>query len=76
MNNTFLEKEKKRRKIKTFFQCENQKNRTFLLEKRGKIKKVNNRKKEDILIGHMSYLTAMMKEKISIIMGRTGKDGI
>ena len=45
MNNTFLEKEKKRRKIKTFVQRENQKNRAISLEKRGKIKKVKKRKK-------------------------------
>ena len=76
MKNTILEKEKKRRKMKTFFQCENQKNRTFLLEKKRENKESEETKEQDMLTGHMSYLTLMMKEKISIIMGRTGKDGI
>ena len=57
MNNTFLEKEKKRRKIKTFFQCENQKNRTFLVEKRGKLKEREEWKEEDIVKGQTTYLT-------------------
>ena len=46
------------------------------MEKRGKIKEREETKEQDMLTGHMSYLTLMMKEKISIIMGRTGKDGI
>ena len=56
MNNIFLEKEKKRRKIKTFFQCENQKNRTFLVEKRGKMKEREEWKEEDIVKGETTYL--------------------
>ena len=75
MNNTFLEKRKKE-KNKNFCSMWKPKEYDVFTGKKRENKEREETKEQDMLTGHMSYLTLMMKEKISIIMGRTGKDGI